>query len=613
MRRILVVTPQHEELEPFLRRLSVLGHMSSPVDVGRLGCFEVPSLGVVAAAGGHGKAQLALQSQYLIDRLGKLDAILCLGAAGSLSETLRLGDVVVGTTTVEHDYKLRFIRAPLPNHPATPSLLDEFRELAAAPSFGFRVYLGAIASGDEDVVDSARAAELRAATGALCVAWEGSGAARVAAFNALNFLEIRCITDGADPDASVSFHEHCSGVMPNAADLILRWLSSAVVPALPFGVGGDLIEGSGCEELPMSQHDAVNLLLAEQIAYYRAIAPEYESLSIPGGGGHEVTAALDVFRPAGNVLELACGPGMWTELLLRAASVTAVDAAPEMLALARVRVGEERVRFVQADLFSWRPDRRYDVVFFGFWLSHVPRDRFEAFWSLVGDCLEPAGRVFFVDDAFRPPEELIEGESSSTIQRRLGDGTPYRVVKVPYRSSELEQQLALLGWRFTVAQTSGSFYWGTGRRGTTAASSKRRVGETPSTGPTVLRGVVRSGLGDCGFWLAKLQDDYRAKTGMKLFPGTLNLELAEPFQMSSHPIRLEAHEYGGTVSVSIIPCRVFGRRSFILRTDANERGTGDHPRTIVEIATDVNLRDAYDLADGALVEIELEPILETEP
>ena len=213
----------------------------------------------------------------------------------------------------------------------------------------------------------------------------------------------------------------------------------------------------------MAKHDEA--LLAEQIAYYRALAPEYESHSLPGWGGPEVAAALDAFRPAGHVLELACGPGMWTELLVReATSVTAVDAAPEMLARARARVGEGRVRFVQADLFSWRPDRRYDVVFFGFWLSHVPMDRFDAFWSFVGDCLEPSGRVFFVDDAFRTPEELIEGESSSTIERRLSDGTAYRAVKVPHRPAELEEKLAALGWHVEVRQTSGHFYWGSGTR-----------------------------------------------------------------------------------------------------------------------------------------------------
>jgi SAM-dependent methyltransferase len=224
----------------------------------------------------------------------------------------------------------------------------------------------------------------------------------------------------------------------------------------------------------VSTNSLIDPLLAEQVAYYRAVAPEYESLSVPGGGGGEVAAALEAFAPAGDVLELACGPGMWTELLLRhATSVTAVDAAPEMLARARALVGDDsgagggkasRVRFVQADLFSWPPDRRYDVVFFGFWLSHVPRDRFEAFWCFIDDCLTPKGRVFFVDDAFRPAEELIEGDASSTIERRTGAGAAYRIVKVPYRSTELEQRLDALGWRLTVTQTSGTFYWGAGGR-----------------------------------------------------------------------------------------------------------------------------------------------------
>lgn len=214
----------------------------------------------------------------------------------------------------------------------------------------------------------------------------------------------------------------------------------------------------------MNDSEQRDPLLAEQIAYYRAIAGEYEEHAIPGPGEDELTAALDAFRPAGRVLELACGPGAWTQRLLQhATSVTSVDAAPEMLARAKARVGEdERVRFVQADLFSWAPDGRYDVVFFGFWLSHVPLDRFESFWSLVARSLEPAGRVFFVDDAYRTPDELIEGESSSTIRRRLNDGTAFRAVKVPHRPADLEQRLSQLGWRIRVTPTAGPFYWGTG-------------------------------------------------------------------------------------------------------------------------------------------------------
>jgi demethylmenaquinone methyltransferase/2-methoxy-6-polyprenyl-1,4-benzoquinol methylase len=206
-------------------------------------------------------------------------------------------------------------------------------------------------------------------------------------------------------------------------------------------------------------------LLDEQVRYYRAVAAEYEDHALPFAGGCELAEALDAFRPTGSVLEFACGPGTWTTQLLRhAADVTAVDASSEMLAIASARTGNERVRFVSADLFHWRPDRRYDVVFFGFWLSHVPPDRFASFWSLVADCLKPDGRVFFVDDGYRTADELIQGERSSIIQRRLTDGTAYRIVKVPHRPTDLERQLKRIGWRVRVRSTAGPFFWGAGTR-----------------------------------------------------------------------------------------------------------------------------------------------------
>ena len=208
-------------------------------------------------------------------------------------------------------------------------------------------------------------------------------------------------------------------------------------------------------------------LLSEQISYYRARAPEYESGALHLPGGEELEAALEAFRPSGDVLELACGPGGWTELILRyAESITAVDASPEMLSIASSRVGRDpRVRFVIADLFDWNPDERYDVVFFGFWLSHVPLERFDSFWSTVKECLAPNGRVFFVDDAYRTPDELIEGEASATILRRLDDGTAFRAVKVPHTAVDLEERLSALGWTIGVTQTAGPFFWGSGSPG----------------------------------------------------------------------------------------------------------------------------------------------------
>ncbi len=217
--------------------------------------------------------------------------------------------------------------------------------------------------------------------------------------------------------------------------------------------------------MPSAQGSSeLDQLLREQIGYYRAVAQEYEDHALPFAGGDELSAALDAFGPTGEVLELACGTGQWTEQLLRhATEVTAVDASPEMLAIAGTRINSDRIRFLHGDIFSWKPDQRYDVVFFGFWLSHVPLERFGAFWALVDDCLKPGGRVFFVDDAYRTADELVEGESSSTIRRRLNDGTAHRAVKVPHVPADLERRLTEIGWRVRVASTAGPFYWGAGK------------------------------------------------------------------------------------------------------------------------------------------------------
>jgi riboflavin kinase, archaea type len=119
-----------------------------------------------------------------------------------------------------------------------------------------------------------------------------------------------------------------------------------------------------------------------------------------------------------------------------------------------------------------------------------------------------------------------------------------------------------------------------------------------------LRGKVVSGLGNFGQWIDRLSSFYEQKTGMRLYPGTLNLELTSEYSLPVDVIRLEADDYGGRVSVNIVPCRIFNRQAFLLRTDQNEKGTGHHPRNVIEIATDVRLRDTYKLRDGDWVEIE---------
>jgi demethylmenaquinone methyltransferase/2-methoxy-6-polyprenyl-1,4-benzoquinol methylase len=202
----------------------------------------------------------------------------------------------------------------------------------------------------------------------------------------------------------------------------------------------------------------------EQVAYYRARAAEYDRVYSERDDLRRLLPVLDDLPVTGDVLELACGTGQWTgPLAARARSVTAVDAAPEALAIARERVPSAAVRFTCADLFAWRPDRRYDTVFFAFWLSHVPPARLPGFWRLVADCLAPAGQVVFVDNGpgESAAEEVLAGQAVPSVLRRLEDGSEYRVVKVFHEPRQLVRDLASLGWQARVHPVGANFIAGT--------------------------------------------------------------------------------------------------------------------------------------------------------
>jgi demethylmenaquinone methyltransferase/2-methoxy-6-polyprenyl-1,4-benzoquinol methylase len=228
----------------------------------------------------------------------------------------------------------------------------------------------------------------------------------------------------------------------------------------------------------LSQSDPV---LAEQIAYYRARAGEYDEWFLRQGRYDqgpelnrqrfaevaEVQAVLERHAPYGRVLELACGTGWWTEQLAHHAErIMAVDASPEVIEINRQRVQRAKVTYDIADLFAWKPRERYDLVFFSFWLSHVPSERFAPFWELVRAALVPGGRVFFIDSRYAQTstarDQPLEGIHAVTLQRRLNDGREFRIVKVFYAPDELSHRLHSVGWDIQIATTSSYFLYGTG-------------------------------------------------------------------------------------------------------------------------------------------------------
>ena len=223
-------------------------------------------------------------------------------------------------------------------------------------------------------------------------------------------------------------------------------------------------------------------LIAEQVAYYRARAGEYDEWWFRAGRYDrgaaqnaawfadvaDVERALADFLTAARpqtVLELACGTGLFTRHLApRVPQVTALDASPEVIACNRARVNCQNVDYVIADLFEWKPPARYDLVFMSFWLSHVPLARFESFWSVVRQALAPGGHAYVIDSALDPTSTARDhpkpDAESGIVTRKLNDGRQFRVVKLFHEPGALKRRLAAIGFDSAIDRTPCYFIHG---------------------------------------------------------------------------------------------------------------------------------------------------------
>lgn len=195
----------------------------------------------------------------------------------------------------------------------------------------------------------------------------------------------------------------------------------------------------------------------------------------------ELDAAISRSDLSGDVLELACGTGWWTERLARSARrLTCIDASSETIAVNRTRLeraGLPSPDYQVADLFGWEPTGVYDAVFFSFWLSHVPEDRFAAFWAAVARALKPGGRAVFIDSA---PDQTSTARdhqmpnAKGVQERRLNDGRTFRVVKLFHDPADLACRLTALGWCATIRSTANYFIHGTARNRSVAHLERQR-------------------------------------------------------------------------------------------------------------------------------------------
>jgi ubiquinone/menaquinone biosynthesis C-methylase UbiE len=154
-----------------------------------------------------------------------------------------------------------------------------------------------------------------------------------------------------------------------------------------------------------------------------------------------------------RVLELACGTGYWTEVMSATADqVTALDVSEEVLRVARSkRYAQNRVSFGLGDCYA-PPDcgRRHDALFAGFWWSHVPLERLDAFLERAVRAVAPGALIAFLDnryvDGSSTPVTRRDATGNAYQARKLDDGSTHEVLKNFPSESELIQRAARHGW-----------------------------------------------------------------------------------------------------------------------------------------------------------------------
>jgi SAM-dependent methyltransferase len=173
--------------------------------------------------------------------------------------------------------------------------------------------------------------------------------------------------------------------------------------------------------------------------YYRRWAPGYDEVYTRPERQSDlltVRARLTDWFAGKHVLEVAAGTGWWTSVLADcAASLTATDVNEANLAVARARRDwPATVDFAVTDALAPQTiEGDFDAAFAGFFWSHVPLTRIDAFLDALMQRLLPGSTVVFVDNRLVPgsvhPVARRDEHGNTYQQRQMSDGSTWDVLK----------------------------------------------------------------------------------------------------------------------------------------------------------------------------------------
>lgn len=188
---------------------------------------------VVIVQCGMGKVNAGVCAQVLISIFG-VTHIVNTGVAGSLDDALDIGDVVVSTDAVQHDFDVTpigFARGEIPYtglyaFPADEELREKALEAVRAAAPQIHAVSGRVCSGDQFIAGREQKQAIVSAFGGKCCEMEGAAIAQICHLNRVPFVILRAISDKADAEAGIPFAQFEAQAAQTSQAVVLRMLES---------------------------------------------------------------------------------------------------------------------------------------------------------------------------------------------------------------------------------------------------------------------------------------------------------------------------------------------------------------------------------------------------
>jgi len=205
MSKIGIIGAMKLEIEQLINHMTIHDKQEIAGSMYYCGCLHNKK--IVVTCGGVGKVNAASSTQILISQFN-VDAIINTGIAGGIKRDVKVCDIVISTDVTHHDVRKDQMVSCYPHQASFMSderLITLAEDTIKASSYESDYHIGRIVSGESFISDPATKNQILEAYEPHCVEMEGAAIGHVSYLNKVPFVVIRCISDNADDNATMSY------------------------------------------------------------------------------------------------------------------------------------------------------------------------------------------------------------------------------------------------------------------------------------------------------------------------------------------------------------------------------------------------------------------------